>query len=119
MSDDVSYGTPSITTIEYRRLRSFGSYENEALGATAVVGADGPEATLEHLKAWVNEKLELAVDSREERSELWSQIRDARSDLGEINEKLDAAKARFERAKEFLAKHGVHADFSYAEDMPF
>jgi hypothetical protein len=43
-----------IVTVEYRRLRTFGSYQNETVGATAEVPGDrSAEDVLSELRTWV------------------------------------------------------------------
>lgn len=47
-----------IITVEYRRLRNLGNYENETVGATAEVqDGETPEEALEKLKVFVAEQL--------------------------------------------------------------
>lgn len=46
-----------ILTVEYRRLKNLGNYENETIGAVAQVEAgETPEQALEKLKVFVSEQ---------------------------------------------------------------
>jgi hypothetical protein len=47
-----------IVTVEYKRLRNLGNYENETVGASAQVeDGETPEEALEKLKVFVADKL--------------------------------------------------------------
>jgi hypothetical protein len=105
-----------IATVEYRRLRSFGNYENECIGATAEVGTNETAyEALSHLKAWVNEKLadtEREVEGRRrDENERW----EASQELRELRQQIADAREVWEKARAFLASHGLDSP----EAIPF
>jgi hypothetical protein len=104
-----------ITTVEYRQLRTFGNYQNESVGAIAVVepGETTHEA-LASLKLWVKAELAARQDEAEAREETYG----ARHELARIERDIEDAKARWEKAKAFLARHGVSVDEPDTE-LPF
>ena len=107
----------SIMTVTYRRLRSFGSYENEAVEATAVVDGRDPADVLNELKSWVDDKLGETDRTREyldSQKAIWG---DLDRDIKNLNEELNVLTKRRDRAVELLKKHGV--DTTELEEIPF
>lgn len=107
-----------IISVEYRRLRTFGNYENETIGATAYVGLDeSPDETLESLKSWVESK----HSDRDEAEEIRNREKILWGDLGnEIRDReheLASLKARRDNAVALLQKHGVNT--KELEEIPF
>lgn len=102
-----------IASVTYRRLRSFGNYENEAVEATAVVrDGDSASVALEDLKAWVEARLGLAAQraSMEEESARLS------AEIEYKNRQLARAEERFRKAQEFLRENKIDP---HADDTPF
>lgn len=107
-----------ITTIEYRRLVTFGHYENQAVGAIGTVEeGDTPEAALDRLKEFVADQLakimvmnQLQRDAESERYHFENQKREHERELAQL-------KDRWERAKAFLEKFGVPT--GPHDDIPF
>lgn len=99
-----------ITSVEYRRLRSFGEYENETVGAVAEVTPGVPaETVLEELKGWVEENFGERASARDAQSRLHrAEIR-----LHEINGLLSEAEKRWAAAQKILAAAGVEVPRDY------
>ena len=108
-----------IQTVEYRLLRSFGSFENETVGAIAVVSeGETPEAALSALREWVAGQLALAVDV-EEVEEL---ITDLRAKKGHLERSIADGERKYGALRGILAVHGIELPErpeSPAYDLPF
>lgn len=105
-----------ITQVEYRELVSTDNYSNVCVGAVADVSDYAhPEVGLEALKAWVRKQLGTEKAAQQELGATHSELWQLRQELAQVNRGLDAAKARWEAAKAFLAKHGVEL----REELPF
>lgn len=90
-----------IQSVTYSRLVSTGRYENAKTGATArVEDGETPEEALVKLREWVTGQLDATAEESAE-------LRERRCDLNRVEAELDRAKIRWERAKGFLAKHGL------------
>jgi antirestriction protein len=108
----------NIERVEYRRLKTFGRYENETIGATAIVEpGHTAEWTLETLRGWVHSRLEESVSVTDKIEDLRYEHMKIKDEIRKETERLAEAKSRFEAAAAFLEKHGVSTDFG--EDMPF
>lgn len=87
----------SITEVRYRRLASFGNYENEAVEMAArVYPGDDPDDVLAALRERVRDKLAergAKIDRDEELHDLDRQLAAARNELAFAREKLEKAKA--------------------------
>ena len=103
-----------ILTVEYRRLHSFGHYENEVVGATAEV-ADGelPGAVLDELRVWVNAHINDASQEYQERERATRLSEQSAA----LDRQVKQLQERWEKARAFLERHGVPVD-TY-EDVPF
>lgn len=111
-----------ITRVEYRRLRSFGTYENETVGVAAEVGADEtPEAALGQAREWVAAQLAAAEDV--------DGIEELLTDLKAKKSRLEAdvrnGERKYERLRDLLARHGVELPaitagwYERDDDIPF
>lgn len=95
---------PRVRSVTYRRLKSFGNYENEAVEATVAVPPGGSaDESLAFARDWVNHKL----SQRDEYEKMADQIALMRSDLAKDERKLIEVQAKYERYKSVLEKHGV------------
>ena len=92
-----------IVTVEYRRLRTFGSYQNETVGAVAEVGNEEPADVLETLKLWVNERLGNDV----ERANLREAINELEYRYENLSGQIDNAEKRWAAYVEFLKNLGI------------
>ena len=101
-----------IISVDYSRLVSFGNYENERLGATAIVPpGEQPEETLLQLKEWVEAHLGQVQQLNQVRAELQG-LQWRKSQLaGDI----DRAKETYEKIRQALKAHGVDLQ----EELPF
>jgi hypothetical protein len=100
-----------IVTVEYRRLRSFGEYENETVGAVAEVPPTGVTASmvLESLKQWVDEQFGERANARDAASRLQrAEIR-----LREVNGLVQESEKRWAAAQKILAAAGVEVPRDY------
>lgn len=99
-----------ILTVEYRRLRSFGEYENETVGAVAeVLPGQAPEIILEELKAWVEENFGERASARDAAS----RVQRAEIRLNEVNGLLRESEKRWAAAQKILAAAGVEVPRDY------
>jgi hypothetical protein len=106
-----------IVQVEYRRLKSFGNYENEMVGAVAdLEEGQTPEQALEEVQSWVAARLQLEIDDDGMRRKVWQSERR----LAELNGLIKSAGERFEYAKKILAAHGIDVptDHHAFEDDP-
>lgn len=96
-----------IQTVTYRKLRSFGHYENETVGATASVGdAEKPEEALAELSLWVNERLGTAAQVSASRNDLAN----VKYEIGQRTVELEQLQKRIQAMVDFLKAHGVPTD---------
>lgn len=100
-----------ILTVEYRRLRSFGEYENETVGAVAEVPATGttPSMALGALKRWVDEQLSERQNARDSAY----RVQRAEARLNEVNGLLRESEKRWAAAQKILAAAGVEVPRDY------
>lgn len=115
MSEGVT--ASGIVWVSYRRLQSFGHYENEEVGAGAAVnaGAD-PSVVLAGVQAWVCDRLSEHIERRREEDE----VRDIDQRIANREGQIKRLEERWERAREFLKKHGVDpGPVAYDDDPPF
>ena len=106
-----------LYSVAYKRLHSFGSYENECLEGTTLVppGAD-PDLVLKELKTWVHERLGIPEeDVRQERDSLARDIRVLRDERRKLDSEIDQARETWRKAQAFLEKHGL----DMPEHLPF
>lgn len=112
-----------IRSVEYRRLRTFGEYENETVGAVAEVPDDElPEVTLERLKDWVDNNLGERQNARDSASRVQRLEIRAR----EVAALLRESEKRWAAAQKILAAAGVEVPKDYGagdddelKDLPF
>lgn len=105
-------------TVEYKRLHSFGNYENEQVGITVLVGIDEtPDQALERAKSWVESQLDGVANSRAEHDDLMERKRELNGQINGKQSELDALRARRDRAVELLKANGVNTD--QIEEIPF
>lgn len=100
-----------ILTVEYRRLRSFGEYENETVGAVAEVPPTGvtPSMALDALKQWVDGQF----GERQNARDAASRVHRAEVRLREVNGLLGEAEKRWAAAQKILAAAGVEVPRDY------
>lgn len=109
-----------VLTVSYRETRTFWNYQNVCVEMSAEVGADDRwQNVFEVAKTNVQIQLAKRVEERERERERESTARYEVSakthELQRIEDDIAEAKQRWERAKEFLAKHGI----SEVDDIPF
>lgn len=95
-----------IVTVEYRRLRTFGEYQNETVGAVAQVQVDAGETAEEAiyaLRTWVDEQL----GSREEQRQLQERVADLRWKAEDYERKIKRADERWSAIIAFMEKLGI------------
>lgn len=110
-----------IKAVEYRETVSFGNYQNLSVGATAEIeDGESPLGAIGDLARWVRAEAKVRAEAREaeQQEEFRREVRADRAerDLAEIDGKIAAASERWEKAKAFLARHGVAID---DVDIPF
>lgn len=107
-----------ITSVEFRKLITYGHYENMAIGATAQVGeGEDPADILRLLKEWVNTKLGEIVVMDEQRQTASFEAAQFESKKRDYEKQLGDLEQRWKRAKQFLERFGVPT--GPYEDCPF
>lgn len=102
----------SITEVRYRRLASFGNYENEAVEMAARVWpGEDPDGVLAALKRKVEDKLKEAGVVAQKQEEIF----DLDQQIASQRNTLRLATERAEKAKAFLKEHGIEL----FGDLPF
>ena len=112
-----------IVQVEYRRLRSFGEYENETVGAVAEVEPGiSPEQSLEILKGWVEENFGERASARDAATRVQRlEIRER-----EVAGLLKESEKRWRAAQKILEAAGIDVPRDYGvnedddlKDLPF
>lgn len=103
-----------ILTVEYRRLISLPNYENVSVGVVVAVETS-PEEAMEKAKAFVNSELAKAQEEKLVNEEREQARIDFETEAAIYYRKIKDLKETWERAKAFLAKHGVNVE----EEIPF
>lgn len=113
-----------ITEVEYRRLRSFGHFENEMVGAVAALqGDETPEDALQALRQWVDDKLGSAEQDAATLERSWQ----LRSQVTELERRIENAKREYDAAIRVLKVHGIEQpewavalrQSGFTPDIPF
>lgn len=116
---DAPKSSSFITEVRYSRLRSFGSYENETIGAEAVVSeGEDPDAVLKNLTEWVENKIAERQASEDARFAMARTRQRTEAEIGDLMSKLEGLRLRWESAVKFLEKHGVNTE-SFDDIIPF
>ena len=103
------------TSVFYRETKTFGNYQNVTIEMSAETGVHSLDETLEMLKRKVQEKLQERAEAEEiERETQWQRDNTSRA-IDDLHDKVEQARAQWERAKDFLAKHGIELN----EELPF
>lgn len=106
-----------ITQVEYKRLHSFGNFENETIGAVAEVpeGEDAADVLI-HLQEWV--KAELSV--REQTGDLRTDIHVLQQRKGDLEGQIRALEAQYDRIVGFLQRLNIPLPVGWnSDDLPF
>jgi hypothetical protein len=99
-----------VTSVEYRRLHTFGEYENETAGVVfAVEEGDDPSAVMEIARAWVDAQLQERADGRD----VATRVQRAEIRLREVNGLLQESEKRWAAAQKILAAAGVDVPKDY------
>lgn len=99
-----------VTSVEYRRLHTFGEYENETAGVViAIEDHDDPRVVMEAARAWVDAQLEGRKDARD----MQSRVQRAEIRLREVSGLLSEAEKRWAAAQKILAAAGVEVPRDY------
>jgi hypothetical protein len=103
-----------IVQVEYRRLRTFGSYENETVGATAQVGEEEtPEQAIETVRQWVDSIL----GDAEERSGLSERVSQLRWDERNLKSRIERMQIKWGEIMAFLARFGIERPADVPGDL--
>lgn len=108
-----------IVTVEYRRLRTFGDYQNETIGATAEVEPhETAEQALMQLRGWVDSEL----GDRNEQRHLSERNSELRFEAANLERRIEAATMKWAAIVAFMEKLGIErpADIpDTLEGLPF
>lgn len=102
-----------ITTVEYRRLRTFDNYQNETVGAVAEVGNEEPADVLETLKLWVNERL----GDEGERANLREAVNELERRREQLVRQIDQTEKKWAAVIAFLGKLGIERPGEIPSDL--
>lgn len=106
-----------IRQIEYRATRSFGSYENETIGATAeLVAQENHDEAQAALAALVNRQLDERAEARGEVFAAQNDLRRLKNEARDTEAQVRVACERWEKVKAFMVRQGL--DVSDL-DIPF
>lgn len=107
-----------ITQVEYRRLESFGDFQNQTIGAVAIVEpGEEPQDALAKLEQFVADMHSRRVLVMEVRKDTDAEIAACRANVKAMQDDMDGWKQRWVRARQFLEQHGVPT--GNFEDVPF
>lgn len=103
-----------IVQVEYRRLRTFGSYENETVGATALV-EDGEvaDAVFETVRLWVDNRL--GDDS--ERRDLDRRVTELRWQERDLTSRIERMQTKWSEIMAFLDRFGIERPGDVPADL--
>lgn len=105
--------------VEYRRLRTYGDYQNETVGAVVEIEAgQSAEATLVELRVWVDDQL----GDNEEQRHLADRVSDLRMEAGHLERRIERANEKWAAIVAFMEKLGIErpADIpDTLEELPF
>lgn len=111
-------GDMKILTVEYRRLVTYGGYNNETIGATVAVDESGADAALENIKAWVDSQFTDASTV----SSLKNEINELQWKKNSLERQFDMAGRRWEAVLAFMKSIGIERPQCIPEtldDLPF
>ena len=93
-----------IKEVTYSQLRSFGNFQNEELGATAIVTEDqSAESVLANLRDWVNQQL----NRRVELQTIENEIRLKEQQIDYLDRKFEKLQSVYTQLAKTLLLHGV------------
>lgn len=103
-----------VTSVEYRRLRTFGEYENETAGVIlAVEEHDDPLTVMDAARAWVDAQLQGRSDARD----TLSRVQRAESRLRDLRGLLEESEKRWAAAQRILEAAGIEVPKDYGNDL--
>lgn len=103
-------------SISYERTRRRGDDIITARVDISVEENDEPHNVMDLAQAFIDSQLGVKADETERNLEaLNRKSRELKSEIRQLETTLSEAKKRWEKAKEFLAKHNV----SFSDDIPF
>ena len=101
-----------ITKISYRKLVSFGNFENEAIEAESVVMQNqSPEEVLQELRGFVWSELSHDEDMRNEKRSLETEIRYLKGKAEDLRNDTEDLERTFEENRDMMERFGIHWDF--------
>lgn len=113
----------NITQVHYQKPVSLGNYENERIGAWAMVeDGETPEGALETLIAWVEERGATRASQEDEIVRGHAAIEAHRRDKARLEREVEQMRAVWERGKTFLERLGLPVPAAYRpldDEMPF
>ena len=105
-------GEVKITKISYRKLVSFGNFENEAIEAESVVMQNqSPEEVLQELRGFVWSELSHDEDMRNEKRSLETEIRYLKGKAEDLRNDTEDLERTFEENRDMMERFGIHWDF--------
>lgn len=105
-----------IVTVEYRRLRTYGDYQNETVGAVAqiqVEAGETAEEAIHALRTWVDEQL----GSRDEQRQLQERVADLRWKAEDYERRIKGADEKWAAIIAFLEKLGIERPAEIPETL--
>ena len=103
-----------IVQVEYRRLRTFGWYENETVGCTALV-EDGEvaDAVFESVRLWVDNRL----GDDQERRDLDRRVTELRWQERDLKARIERMQAKWSEIMAFLDRFGIERPGDVPADL--
>ncbi|MGE3267111.1 MAG: hypothetical protein AB7P40_00075 [Chloroflexota bacterium] len=103
-----------IVTVEYRRLRTYGGYQNETVGAVAQVDdGEDAETALAKVRTWVNVQL----GSHEDERVLAARVESLRWEAESAENRLARANEKWAALIAFLDKLGIERPSEIPETL--
>lgn len=107
-----------ITQVEYRRLVTYGHFENQTIGAVAdVEPGEEPEDALAKLEQFVADQHAKKIVLAEAKEDASREIAACHANVKQMQEEMDGWRQRWVRARQFLEQHGIPT--GKFEDVPF
>lgn len=113
-------------TVQYQENCRCGRDCHQVVGICAAIGKGGtPDTALEECRAWVREKVESGRDYRQrcdhaarDLDALNAELERVKKEIAEQEAQLGRLRDTWEKAKDFLFRHGLDAEM-YVAGLPF
>ena len=104
-----------VTSISYRETQTFGNYQNVTVDMTAALNDEDYADACDTLKGIVQSRIAARIAEHERRDYEAYERQEKSGELRDLESKVEEAREQWEKAKAFLAAHGIEA----VEGFPF